>query len=170
MQPPVFGIDPSLRATGIAFPDGELRTLTTPSCSTLDDKIERHRHIVGRVAALVRIGALVVIEGPAPSFNNASTHELAGLWWGLVVRLAEQGNSVAVVGPSQLKKFATGKGNAPKPDLRMALYQRAGLDVQSDDQVDAYWLRQAGLHLAGDPSAIPLPKAQLQVLEKVSMP
>ena len=49
----------------------------------------------------------------------------------------------------------------------MALYQRAGLDIADDDQVDAWWLRQMGLHLLADPDAIDLPKAQLAVLAGV---
>lgn len=167
---PVVGLDPSLRATGLALPDGELLTITTPSCSTLDDRIERIRHIFGKVGVRARIGALVVIEGPAFGMNNKATHELAGLWWSLVVRLAEQGNQIAVLSPGQLKKFATGRGNAKKPDLRMALYQRAGLDVRSDDEVDAFWLRQAGLVRQGHPDALALPKTHTAVLDGIAWP
>lgn len=167
---PVVGLDPSLRATGLALPDGELLTIATPSCSTLDDRIERIRHIFGQVGVRAGIGALVVIEGPAFGMNNKATHELAGLWWALVVRLAEQGNQVAVMSPGQLKKFATGRGNAKKPDLRMALYQRAGLDVRSDDEVDAFWLRQAGLVRTGHRDALSLPKTHTAVLDGIAWP
>jgi len=167
---PVVGLDPSLRATGLALPDGELLTITTPSCSTLDDRIERVRHVVGKVGVRAHVGSLVVIEGPAFGMNNKATHELAGLWWALVVRLAEQGNQIAVLSPGQLKKFATGNGNAKKPDMRMALYQRAGLDIRSDDEVDAFWLRQAGLVRQGHPDALSLPKVQTAVLDSIAWP
>ena len=167
---PVVGLDPSLRATGLALPDGELLTITTPSCNTLDDRIERVRHVIGKVGVRTRIGALVVIEGPTFGMNNKATHELAGLWWALVVRLAEQGNQIAVLSPGQLKKFATGNGNAKKPDMRMALYQRAGLDIRSDDEVDAFWLRQAGLVRQGHPDALSLPKTQTAVLDSIAWP
>ena len=170
---PVVGLDPSLRATGLALPDGELLTITTPACKKgcpLDERIERMRHIVGKVGVRARIGALVVIEGPAFGMNNKATHELAGLWWALVVRLAEQGNQIAVMSPGQLKKFATGNGNAKKPDMRMALYQRAGLDIRSDDEVDALWLRQAGLVRQGHPDALSLPKLQTAVLDGIAWP
>ena len=170
---PVVGLDPSLRATGLALPDGELLTITTPACKKgcpLDERIERMRHIVGRVGVRVKIGCLVVIEGPAFGMNNKATHELAGLWWALVVRLAEQGNRIAVLSPGQLKKFATGNGNATKADMRMALYQRAGLDVSDDNQVDAFWLREAGRQQLGHPDALTLPAVQRDVLSKVTWP
>ena len=170
MIPPILGLDPSLRATGLALPDGELVTIQTPSCATLDDKVERVRHIVGHVGVAAKIGALIVIEGPAFGMNNAATHELAGLWWALVVRLSEQGNQVAVVGPGTLKKFATGNGAAKKPDLRMALYRRAGVDVADDNQVDAAWLREAGRQHLGHPDALNLPAVQRDALAKVTWP
>lgn len=170
MMPPILGLDPSLRATGLALPDGELVTIKTPSCATLSDKVERVRHIVGRVGVQAKIGALIVIEGPAFGMSNKATHELAGLWWALVVRLSEQGNQVAVVGPGQLKKFATGRGNATKADMRMALYQRAGLDVPDDNQADAWWLREAGRNFLGHPEALRMPAAQFGVLGGVTWP
>lgn len=55
MMPPILGLDPSLRATGLALPDGELVTIQTPSCATLDDKVERVRHIVGHVGVARRL-------------------------------------------------------------------------------------------------------------------
>lgn len=169
-MPVILGLDPSLRATGLALPDGELVTIKTPSCATFDDKVERVRHIVGRVGVAAKIGSLIVIEGPAYGMNNAATHELAGLWWALVVRLSEQGNQVAVLTPGQLKKFATGNGSAEKADMRMALYKRAGLDIADKDQVDAWWLREAGRNFLGHPEALRMPAAQFGVLGGVTWP
>lgn len=167
---PIVGLDPSLRATGLALPDGELLTIATPSCSTLDDRIERIRHVVGKVGVRARIGALVVIEGPAFGMNNKATHELAGLWWSLVVRLAEQGNQIAVLSPGQLKKFATGSGRASKPDMAVAMFERARIKAADDNQVDAFWLRQAGLVHQGHPDALSLPKTQTAVLDGIAWP
>ena len=172
---PVVGLDPSLRATGLALPDGELLTITTPACKKgcpLDERIERMRHIVGRVGVRVKIGCLVVIEGAALHSNNNDSHELAGIWWKLVVRLAEQGNQIAVVGPGQLKKFATGSGakDPGKARMREALRQHAGLDMADHNQVDAFWLRQAGLVRQGHPDALSLPKVQTAVLDGIAWP
>ena len=170
MMPAILGLDPSLRATGLALPDGELVTVKTPSCATPGDKVERVRHIVGHVGVAAKIGALIVIEGPAFGMNNAATHELAGLWWALVVRLAEQGNQIAVLSPGQLKKFATGSGRASKPDMAVAMFERAQLKAADDNQVDAFWLRQAGLVRQGHPDALSLPKTQTAVLDNIAWP
>lgn len=82
----------------------------------------------------------------------------------LCVELDARGHQLIEVSPSALKKFATGKGNAAKADMRMALYQRAGLDVPDNDQVDAWWLRQWGLHLTSNPAAVTLPKTHLAAM------
>ena len=168
----VVGIDPSLRATGLALHDGELRTLSMPSVESadLDGKVARIRSITGKVAVAAGVGSMCVIEAPAFGMNNRATHELSGLWWSIVVRLIELGHEVVTIAPGQLKKLATGKGTAPKPDMRMALYQRAGLDVSDNNQVDAWWLRMAGLVHLGHPDALRLPQVNLAALDAVQWP
>lgn len=166
----VVGLDPSLRASGLALPDGSLQTIRNESASDLPDRVERLRRIVGEVGHAVGTGRLVIIEGPAFGLGNNSTHELGGLWWALCVRLAELGNRIVVVTPPQLKKLATGKGNATKADMRVSWLRRTGADVADDNQCDAAWLRQAGLHLLGSPDAVPLPKVHLDALTLVELP
>ena len=161
---PVVGLDPSLAATGVANEDGRWTVATKPA-GALTGQLDRLRVIVAGVYARVPAGALVVIEGPGYSrMAQAGHHQLAGLWWMLADVLDARGCTLLEMSPSALKKFATGKGNATKPDMRMALYKRTGLDLADDNQTDAEWLREAGLHLIGDEVAIPLPKDQLAAL------
>lgn len=89
-----------------------------------------------------------------------------------VIRLAlvEAGVPFTVVTAASLKKFATGSGNAGKADMRMELYKRTGVDIRDDNQVDATWLRQIGLHLTHHPDALALPKAHTDALLKVKQP
>jgi len=68
-----------------------------------------------------------------------------------------------------LKRYATGKGNATKADMRMALFQRAGLDVRDDNAVDAWWLRAMALDHYGHP-LVAMPQTHRQALEKVAWP
>ena len=166
MTRPVVGLDPSLTGTGVATMDGQWTILTKPA-SNLTGQLTRLRSIVAAVYERTPALSLVVIEAPAFSRANAGTHRGAGLWWMFADVLDARGCQLVEVAPTAVKKFATGKGSASKADMRMALYQRAGLDIADDDQVDAWWLRQMGLHLVGDPSAIDLPKTQLAVLAGV---
>jgi len=166
----VVGLDPSLRASGLALPDGSLMTIRNESASSLGARVERLRRIIGEVGHTVGAGRLVVIEGPAFGMGNKATHELGGLWWLLAYRLTQLDNQLVVVGIQQLKKLATGKGNATKADMRVSWLRRTGQDVADDNQCDAAWLRQAGLHLLGSPDAVPLPKVHLDALTLVELP
>ena len=173
----IIGIDPSLTGTGVAATEG-LHTITSkPRDTTLTGRRARLTEIRNELDNLV-LGVkpwqfehtpnLVVIEAPSlAQKSQAGTLDRNGLWWLIVDRLHTLGIPVVDVTPSTLKKFATGKGNATKPDMRMALYQRAGLDCRDDNQVDAHFLRQIGLHLLGDPDATPMPKSHLVALDKI---
>ena len=174
----IIGIDPSLTGTGVATAEG-LHTITSkPSDTTLTGRRARLTTIVHELDSIVlgvkpwrfeRTPNLIVIEAPSlAQKSQAGTLDRNGLWWLLVDRLHTLGIPVVEVTPSTLKKFATGKGNATKPDMRMALYQRAGLDCRDDNQVDAWWLRQVGLHILEDPDRIPLPLTPTTALAKVT--
>lgn len=171
MSPRVVGLDLSLSATGIATASGELVTVrSTPDLDTIAARCERLVQLLGAILEHVQGDDVVVLEGPAYSQQaQAGVHLRAGLWWTVAGALAPT-NELIEVSPSALKKFATGRGNATKPDMRMALYQRADLDVRDDNQVDAWWLRQLGLHLLDSPDAIPLPRVNLGALTKVRRP
>ncbi|MFD1940553.1 hypothetical protein ACFSKW_54780 [Nonomuraea mangrovi] len=168
MAPPsVVGLDLSLTGTGIATDTGAQRVRCgdlrgTPRFSWISE----HIFADGTTQA----ADLVVIEGPSyGSMSGAGHHEAAGLWWHIVYRLDLCEVPYAVVPPSTLKKYATGNGGASKPDMRMALFQRAGIDERDDNKVDAWWLRAAGLDALGHP-LVDLPKAQREALSKVAWP
>ena len=156
----VVGIDPSLSATGIATAEDTWTVRTVPSDPT------RLATIFDAVACTR--ATLAVLEDLPTHAHGAG---LTGMAQG-VVRLALIENEVPfiTVPAATLKKYATGKGNATKADMRMAWYQRAGDDVRDDNQVDALWLRQIGLAILGDPSAIPMPQVNRTALMKVKLP
>lgn len=161
----VIGIDPSLTATGVAH-DDKSWTITTKAGDP-----NRLQHIYQRVnatAASTWGNGLAVLEDLPTHAHGAG---LTGMAQG-VIRLAliNCGLPYVTIPAATLKKYATGKGNATKADMRMAWFQRAGDDVRDDNQVDALWLRQIGLTLLDDPAAIPMPKANRDALAKVELP
>lgn len=171
MPPRVIALDLSLTATGIATVSGE--TLTVQPGKTLRGAArlcDMRETILNAALGTDFDPDLTVIEGPAYSRAlGAGHHEAAGLWWQIVCALHGAGIPYAVAAPTALKKYATGKGNATKADMRMALYKRAATDLRDDNQVDAQWLRLMGLDWLGF-SPVLLPTAHRDALAKVAWP
>lgn len=163
--PYVIGIDPSLSETGIATPD---ETYTVPTKAG-DPARLAVIHVAAKVAATLpgRCGLAVLEDLP----THAHGAGLTGMAQG-VIRLAllEAEVPYVTVTAATLKKFATGKGNATKADMRMELFKRTGIDLRNDNEVDAWFLRQVALHLLGHPDALPLPKSHTDALTKVKTP
>lgn len=157
----VLGIDPSLTATGLAYAAGGTHTITYGGRGG-DERLEVIYDQVMEAAFGVE---LAVVEDLPTHANGAGK---TGMVQG-VVRLALVGRDIpyVLVTPASLKMFATGNGSAPKPDLRMELYKRAGVDLRDDNQVDAWWLRELGRHLLGEPT-LELPEKHTRALAKVA--
>jgi Holliday junction resolvasome RuvABC endonuclease subunit len=164
MKRGVIGIDPSLGTpakggTGICGVNGDSFTVRP---KLADDT--RLTLICDAVRIQAEVADLAVIEDLP---TNAMSAGKTGMAQG-VVRFALQDvlTPYVLVPPATLKVFATGRGNADKSDMRMELFKRAGLDLRDDNQVDAWWLRQLGLHWMGIGS-IPLPALHTRALDKV---
>lgn len=158
----VAGLDLSLAATGVADGSG---TLTLRPKVTGPARLAKLRD---EVLYLCQAAQVVAIEGYAFGRPNQATAigELGGV---VKTALYEAGIPYVLIPPGTLKKFATGRGNATKPDMRMALYKRAGLDVADDNQVDAWWLRAAALDYYGEP-LMAMPALNRSALASVTWP
>lgn len=158
----VVGLDLSLSATGIAHENGDLSTFKTkPS----EDMIDRLCRIRDHVMDCVDAADLTVIEGFAFGRPQGMA-DLGGLGWLIRVTLANNLRRFVVVPPASLKTFATGKGSAPKPDVRMEVFKRYGLDIRDDNQTDAFVLRAMGLYAVGEP-IVALPATHTRALANV---
>lgn len=171
MTPRVIGLDLSLTATGIApwvdgMPTFTVRTVTADGDQRLrrivvDARTEAYDHVKGEPIELA------VIEDLPTHAHSAG---ITGMVHGAVrCALMALGVPYALIPPASLKKYATGRGNATKADMRMALYKRAGLDLKDDNQVDAWWLRAAGLEHLGCP-VVEVPQTHRDALGKVDWP
>jgi len=168
--PTIIGIDLSLTGTGIADSYGE-KTLRTNAADPMEARLILIRnHIAALDGVRYTIGidqTVVVLEDFVTRSPAAST---LGMVHGIVrVALVEAGIPFVLVAPATLKKYVTGKGTAKKPDMRMAVYQRFGVDLSDDNQVDAYGLRAMALDAYGTPMAA-MPVAQRECLDKIVWP
>lgn len=147
----IIGIDLSLAATGIGIViDGHPITPVTITTSSATD-LGRLREITSGAACCAQGATLAVIEGPAHSRSGGAGHHLlAGLWWHLRHKLDRAEIPVAVVPPTSLKKWATGKGNAAKETVLIAALRRfPGCEIRNNNEADATWLACAGAHHLG---------------------
>lgn len=161
----ILGLDLSLTATGMCRVGGVLGTFVPRSRG--DSRLDE-------IAAAVRDWCaaddieLVVMEdllfgGKAAAVMGGPL----GMVHGAVrLQLIRKRLPYVVVPPASLKKYATGRGNATKPDMRVAWLQRARDDVRDDNQVDAAWLQAMALDWYGSP-LFPVPTAQREAMQKV---
>lgn len=169
----VIGLDLSLASTGIAIAD----EATNHSAYTIKPKETGHERLARLIRAVMTEACdadLVVIEGPAyGSQGNGERqkghHERAGLWWLVAQALWDESIPYAVVPPSVLKSYVTGKGNANKDAMMLATARRFDSFSGDNNAADALWLAAAGAEHFGHP-LVQLPQAQRDALAKVQWP
>jgi crossover junction endodeoxyribonuclease RuvC len=180
----VIGIDPSLRATGLARitladqPGASVRlartveTWTRRSTGHPSDDLDRRWRRLFAISTDVVISwslpcELAVIEGPSFGSNGiGSGWDRAGLWWRIVGRLLDAEVPVAVVPPTTRAKWITGRGNAPKVEVQRAVTLAwhpywEPTNPRDDNESDALVLASMGAQWLGrlpgfgaDPSAL----------------
>jgi Holliday junction resolvasome RuvABC endonuclease subunit len=163
----IVGLDLSITATGICAHNGA--TSTVGGDAKLGDR--RLVKILRAVEPVILGADVVMVEDlPKSGMGSATTGMVQGVVRAL---LTDCGVPYILVTPSSLKTYATGNGNAPKPDLRMSLFKRFGIDLRDDNQCDAWWLRALGNDLYDQPLAqsngrTDLPQNHRRALAKVT--
>lgn len=149
----VIGVDLSSSSTGVCLPDGETLTIAPPSKLGMHQRCRQIRDelnwaIVGNKPDLVvfeAIGTRHVQTAIAIATVHALVRDAIG-----------DAYPIHMVPPTQLKKWATGKGAGKGTDkVGMALAaQRNGWapsTAAGDDEADAWWLWTIGRHILGNP-------------------
>ena len=173
----IVGLDLSLTATGVAIVSSRVTVHTVTSKgskdATLDQRAERLAGLVGDTLYGARCGALgvkadlVVIEQPAFSRTTGHHHDRSGLWWLVVDAMRVNSFPVVEVTPSGLKKYATGRGNAGKDEVLLAVARRfPDVEVTNNNEADALVLAAMGARYLGRPID-DMPKSHLTALDAV---
>ena len=160
----VVGLDLSMTGTGIAWCDGTTYTVSPKRPG--DARLLEIRSEVARAVDGRRLDLVVIEDLP----THAKAAGITGMVHGVVrAWLRERAVPYVLVTPASVKKYATGRGNAGKPDMAVAAFKRGGREFPDDNQCDAWWLRAMGLdHL--DQALFPLPATQRAALEAVTWP
>lgn len=169
----IVGVDFSLTSTGVcAITDGEAECITIKT-----RKEEQWWLFPERVASIaaqilewadVTAGDQIVIETPAFMAKSATLDKMLGGWWLLVHHLTGSiGEPPLRVTPQQVKKYATGKGNAGKDEVLAAVIRRyPDVLVTGNDQADALVLAAIGAAVLGEPFET-LTRFQQEVVDAV---
>lgn len=144
----VMGIDPSLNSLGIAY---RARGRIMATCVTRGGNFRG----MGRISVIKEAlrtyldmvnPALVAYEGYALGFRGKSNtiFDLGELGGVLKLLILERGIDILLVPPKTLKSYATGKGNADKQQVSLALKEELGVSFATSDQYDATGLLVMG--------------------------
>lgn len=166
----ILGLDLSSTATGVCL-DGECSVIKQPSDKPI---LDRARVFRSAVSEYIRSNhpQLVVLE----ALGTRMTDTAIKLTWvhALVLDAVDCWSiPVVTVTPAQLKKFATGKGNADKVQMAMAA-QRCGYDgPENDNAIDAWWLWAIGAYGMGtwrDAAPVTTTAYRLAVVDALAWP
>ena len=149
----IIALDMSLEHTGIANVEEDLTISTT--------LIEPNKGLKGNARLLgpkriseikkqlfienINRNSIVFIEGYAFGAKGDSAISLGELGGVIRTSLYEAGFPYIEVPPTVLKKFITGKGNAPKEIMLKEVYKLFKFDTDNNNLADAYALAQFGL-------------------------
>lgn len=166
----VLALDLSLTATGVADTDGTSLTLSSDHkgperLNDLRNQVDRLTH--NQTTCRVDV---VAIEGYAMGSARQSHSYAIGELGGVIRhRLWMHNVPYVEVPPALVKKYATGKGNAPKDDVFAAAIRRLGYGGNSKDEADALWLWALVLDALGEP-VVQVPAVHREALAKVQIP
>ena len=136
-----IGIDPSLTGCAVVVIDEVGKLIFSQRLENKLRGVERLVFIRDRVHHILNYYSKDIqsigIEGYARGAMNRREEagELGGI---LRVMFFECGFPWIDIAPNQLKKFATGKGNAPKDHILLAVYKKWGVEFQTNDEADAF--------------------------------
>jgi len=152
----IAAIDSSLTSTGVCYGTDQDDFAVTccnskPRGKTVLDRVKRYEGLVEdviRIVAAVK-PAMIFIEEYAYSKNMGGQMYLGEFGGILRWNLIDYTPHVYEVTASALKKFATGKGNAPKDVVMAHLAKRYGRLFQNNDEADSFVLYQMALVASG---------------------
>lgn len=138
-----MGIDASLNSTGwVVIEDHGDGNLIRSGVIGSDLKgIERAMEIDSEIGFLLKKHEpnLVYLEGYSYGSKGKSVMQIGELGGLLRKRLFLYG-PYKEIPPSVVKKFATGKGNSKKEDMKLAVFKKWGIEFETNDETDAFVL------------------------------
>ncbi|MFD1955984.1 hypothetical protein ACFSL6_17850 [Paenibacillus thailandensis] len=158
-----IGLDPSTKTGFVALNTaGEVLEAKELTGAGKEDPA-RMASLIETIMRQINPDDMVCIEGFG--FASQQAVQLGGIGWGIRMALYRRGILYQEASPSQVKKFATGKGNTPKDGMPVPIFKRWGFEHKSNNVTDAFVIAQIGraLTLPG----LELTKYQTEVIQAI---
>lgn len=168
------GIDPSTKTGFVALDENGklLRAKELTGIGKEDPK--RMVTLIDEIMTHLKPGDVVCIESPAMHAQGKAVGFMWGLAYGVRTAMFRRGWEYIDVTPSQVKKFATGKGNVKKDEMVLPIFKRWGFEHSSDNVRDAFVLAQIARTLHWRETQLydefMLPVHQLEVVHTILNP
>jgi len=135
------GIDPSTK-TGLVILDEEGSVIESEEVTKEGADPQRMSSLIDYIVSKIQLGDRVGIEGFSFASKGQGVDFQYGLGWALRIALFKKGIHYIEPAPTQVKKFATGKGTADKTEVALGLFKRYGYENKSDNVRDAFTVAQ----------------------------
>lgn len=136
------GVDPSTKTGFVALDEQGNVLIAKEITGEGKEDPERIASLVDNVMSHLEPADKVCIEGFSYGSRGKGVSFQYGLGYMLRDRMYRAGIHYIDIPPSQVKKFATGKGNAKKDVMAVEIYKRWGYEHSSDNVRDAFVLAQ----------------------------
>jgi crossover junction endodeoxyribonuclease RuvC len=167
--PSFLAVDMSLTSSGWAHSDGTSGVIVPPSHASRG--IDRVRWIRGQVLERSAGAAIVALEGYSFMSKGNAVVSLGELGGAVRCALRDAGIVYVDIPPSCRAMFATGKGNAGKPEVLAAAIRRLNYEGHDHNVADVLWLlRMATMRYTSDDLLSALTPKQQQALASVAWP
>lgn len=169
-----LGLDLSFTATGFYLISGDNKHMAFQICTdphNFADDIERSDYIANYIVEKIKGIPIqfIALEDYYAGKQAFSVIKLAIL--GTMVRscLTRNGYSYMAFAPTQIKKFETGSGNAPKDNMMKSVFKKHGFDTNSNNIADACAIAYVGkAYYEWMNGKKDFAKYELEVLKKVT--
>lgn len=143
-----MGLDISLTGTGLVVLNDKLEIVRQSLITSkpIADRFNRFHGILDSIMSDVRTHQpkIVFIEGYSYNSNGGSMFDRAELGGIIKKALWDKKVKFEELAPTSLKKFITGKGNAPKELMMLKTFKKFGVEFSDNNLCDAYGLARYG--------------------------
>mgnify|MGYP001167317652 FL=1 len=158
------GLDLSTK-TGLVIIDESGNVLTeTEITSEIKNDPERMIDLTEQVLSHLEKDDVIAIEGFSYGSRGKGIAFQFGYGYSVQIALYTNDFNYLIVTPSQVKKFATGKGNASKDNMILPIYKKWGYEHSSDNVRDAFVLAQIA---RATKTSVELTKYQKEVINSL---